>query len=192
MQTIVLASSSPYRRQLLEKLQLPFSHYSPQIDETPLNHESPKQLVTRLAIKKAKAVSHTFPDSLIIGSDQVACLNGTPLGKPGSHQQAIAQLESFSGQCVEFLTSLCLLNTESQQQQVTVERYRVYFRQLNFNQIERYIIKEQPFDCAGSFKSEGLGISLFQKLEGNDPNTLVGLPLIKLVSMLAKEGIEIP
>lgn len=192
MQPILLASSSIYRQQLLQTLGLEFSHQSPNIDETALVGESAKQLTARLAQEKAQTFVRSHPSHLIIASDQAATLNNSILNKPGSHQNAIAQLESCSGETVTFYTSLCLLNTHNQRQQLSVESYTVKFRALNYQQIERYICKEQPYDCAGSFKMEGLGISLFEKINGDDPNTLIGLPLIRLVEMLGNEGIEIP
>ena len=192
MPSLILASSSTYRRELLSKLGLDFSHHSPEIDETPKPDEAPETLATRLALEKAQAIAGIYPASLIIGSDQVASLKGTQLHKPGSHQQAVAQLESCSGQSVDFFTSICLLNSQTGKHQLTVEKYQVQFRQLSHEQIDRYICAEQPYDCAGSFKMEGLGISLFTKIEGDDPNTLIGLPLIRLVDMLDNEGVQIP
>lgn len=192
MQPLILASSSIYRRELLAKLNIDFNHHSPEIDETPKPNETPRQLSARLATEKAKALAPQYPQSLIIGSDQVASLNGQQLCKPGNHQQAIKQLELCSGQNVEFHTSLCLLNSSTGEQQVSVERYTVCFRKLTTTQIERYLKAEQPYDCAGSFKMEGLGICLFTSIKGEDPNTLIGLPLIRLVEMLDNEGIHIP
>jgi len=188
---LVLASTSPYRRELLGRLGLPFETASPNIDETVSPDETPEQLVRRLAESKARAVAFDFPDSLIIGSDQVAVLNGHILGKPGNHDKAVAQLRNASGNKVIFLTGLCLLNTSTNHCQVTAEEYAVVFRQLSESQIESYLRREQPYDCAGSFKSEGLGITLFEKMEGNDPNSLVGLPLIELINMLAVEEIDL-
>lgn len=191
MQQIVLASGSPYRRQLLDKLGLPYDWGTPNIDETPKDEE-PDELVRRLAFEKAKALAKDFPDALIIGSDQVALLDGKILGKPGSHVIAHEQLSMASGKQVTFLTGLCLLNTTSAHAQICCETYRVFFRSLTAAQIDSYLEREQPYDCAGSFKAEGLGICLFTKLEGDDPNTLIGLPLITLIDMLNKEGINIP
>ena len=189
-QRLILASSSLYRRQILQKLGIEFEWTSPDIDETPHPRETPEQLVQRLAESKARAVSATHPNHLIIGSDQVATLQGQIIGKPGSHAAALAQLESFSGKTVLFLTGLCLLNSATGKAQLTVEEYSVKFRALSSTQLNNYLDKEQPYDCAGSFKSEGLGICLFDKLSGDDPNTLVGLPLIVLTEMLAKEGVD--
>lgn len=190
MPKLLLASSSPYRRQLLQKLALPFSCQSPNIDETPLPGEAPQQLVERLAIAKAQALAAAHPEHLIIGSDQVASFNGKILGKPGGFSQAYQQLAQCSGQTVRFYTGLCLLNTAQQRQQSSIETYQVHFRLLSEQQIQNYLEREQPYDCAGSFKCEGLGISLFESLSGQDPNTLVGLPLIALIRMLNKEGID--
>lgn len=189
---LVLASTSPFRKALLEKLGLLFSTAAPDIDESAKQGESPQSLVCRLAEEKALAVATDFPDSLIIGSDQVACIDGDILGKPGNRERAIEQLRRASGKHVTFHTGLCLLNSASGQQQSLCEPFHVHFRVLEQQQIERYLDAEEPYNCAGSFKSEGLGIALFEHLEGNDPNTLIGLPLIRLVSMLAKEGVTVP
>lgn len=186
--SLVLASSSRYRRQLLQKLGIEFIWASPDIDETPGNHEPPEQLALRLAQQKATALATTFPEHLIIGSDQIATLNNQIIGKPHTHEAAANQLKSFSGREVVFLTSLCLHNSKTLHSQLALDKYTVKFRQLSEEQIERYLRKEEPYDCAGSFKSEGMGICLFEKMEGKDPNTLIGLPLIELVSMLINEG----
>ena len=185
---ILLASSSPYRKSLLEKLQLPFSCASPNIDETPLKGESAKALTERLSIEKARALSQNFPNHLIIASDQAAQLNNTILGKPGSTDRAIEQLSACSGQTVTFFTSLTLLNTSTNNIQTDCVPFTVTFRELSQQSIEYYIKKEEPLDCAGSFKCEGLGITLFTRMEGEDPNSLIGLPLIRLTDMLTKEG----
>ncbi|WP_457669081.1 Maf family protein [Thiolapillus sp.] len=192
MQELVLGSTSPFRHELLEKLGLPFSTAAPDVDESHREGESPRELVMRLAQAKARAVADDHPAALIIGSDQVACVDEQILGKPGSREKAIAQLESMSGKTICFHTGLCLYNAATNKVQVVCDDFRVHFRKLGHEQIVRYVDKEEPFNCAGSFKSEGLGITLFRKLEGNDPNSLVGLPLIRLVSMLEKEGIELP
>lgn len=189
---IVLASTSPFRREILAKLGIPFETAAPDTDETPLADEHPEALVKRLAELKARAVATYYPDALIIGSDQVACVDGDVLGKPGNRKNAVAQLEKTAGKTVTFYTGLCLYNASSRIAQVTCDPFKVHFRELSTAQIERYIEKEQPLNCAGSFKSEGLGITLFRSLEGDDPNTLIGLPLIQLVQMLEKEGIELP
>lgn len=190
MLPLVLASSSPYRAQLLSKLGLAFTQDSPNIDESTLTKEEPHALVERLAIEKAQALSNSHPASLIIGSDQVAHFQGEIIGKPGNHPQAAEQLRQFSGHTVEFCTGICLLNSQTQQWQSEVSRFKVHFHKLSAAQIDGYLKQEQPYDCAGSFKSEGLGIALFSRLEGDDPNSLVGLPLIKLVEMLNNEGID--
>ncbi|WP_372739563.1 nucleoside triphosphate pyrophosphatase [Neptunomonas sp.] len=190
MQPLVLASGSPYRRALLDKLQLPYRCHSPNIDESRLPGETPHHLVMRLAEEKARAVAIKHPGSIIIGSDQVAVLNEHVMGKPGSKEKAIQQLQQASGKRVTFLTGLSVIDTRNTTIQTEVIPYHVYFRLLNRKMIENYIDKESPLDCAGSFKSEGLGIALFEKLEGDDPNALVGLPLICLTSMLAKCGIS--
>ncbi|RTZ73257.1 MAG: septum formation inhibitor Maf [Gammaproteobacteria bacterium] len=192
MLPLVLASTSPYRAQLLEKLGLPFETASPEVDERRHEHESPVELVRRLAEAKARAVRERFPAALIIGSDQVACVEEEILGKPGSEEKAIAQLLRMRGRRVTFHTGLCLFNSAEDRVLVSCEDYHVHFRELNKHQVRRYVEKEQPFDCAGSFKSEGYGITLFSRLEGDDPNSLVGLPLIRLVEMLGVEGIELP
>lgn len=189
---LVLASTSPFRREILQKLGLPFNATPPYVDETMLDGESAEALVSRLAESKARAVAEDWPNSLIIGSDQVACVDGEILGKPGNRQNAVQQLLQAAGKTVTFYTGLCLFNSGSQQAQVSCEQFKVFFRQLNELQIGRYLDHEQPFNCAGSFKSEGMGITLFSKLEGDDPNTLIGLPLIRLVEMLDNEGLELP
>jgi septum formation protein len=192
MQSLVLASTSPFRQALLGKLNLPFVTASPDIDESARPGESPRELVTRLAEEKARAVAHLHPDSLIIGSDQVACINDRILGKPGSRENAVNQLRAVSGSCVAFYTGLCLLDARNGECQLVCEPFHVHFRQLTGEMIERYLTAEEPYNCAGSFKSEGLGIALFERLEGEDPNALIGLPLIRLVGMLARAGIAVP
>ena len=191
MPELILASSSPYRRLLLEKLQLKFRCASPEVNETPLPNETAKQLVTRLAESKARALQLRFPEALILGSDQVCCLGDRQLGKPGGRDQAIEQLSYLQGQKVSFLTGLCLLNAATNQAHTLVDEFRVHFRSLTPEQIAAYVDREQPWDCAGSFKSEGLGIALFNKLEGDDPNSLIGLPLIRLSELLRQQGIEV-
>lgn len=189
---LILASTSPFRKSLLDRLGLPFNTASPQVDESSEPGEAPEELVQRLACLKADAVAADHPDSLIIGSDQVACIDGKILGKPGNRENAIAQLGEASGRAVIFYTGLCLLNTRNREKQVVCEPFTVHFRTLSPSVIERYVDREQPFGCAGSFKSEGLGIVLFRRLEGEDPNSLIGLPLIRLVDFLGKEGVELP
>jgi septum formation protein len=189
---IVLASTSIYRKMLLEKLAFNFETGSPDIDESPLENESPVQLVKRLSYEKAKALSSEFPNALIIGSDQVACINEEILGKPGNYENAMNQLLKASGKSVVFYTGLTLWNSTTGKAQTICEPFYVHFRKLNENQIGRYLKHEEPYNCAGSFKSEGFGISLFEKLEGDDPNSLIGLPLIQLIKMLDNEGVCIP
>ncbi|NQZ54600.1 MAG: septum formation inhibitor Maf [Piscirickettsiaceae bacterium] len=191
MQQLILGSSSPFRAELLAKLGLPFIAVSPDIDESPLINEQAHQLVQRLSEQKAQAIAVQHPDALIIGSDQVAVLEGTILGKPGNHDNAIKQLMAASGKTVQFLTGLTLLNSNTGKIQSLVEPFEVSFKTLSLQQIEYYLQQEQPYQCAGSFKSEGFGISLFAKLNGDDPNSLIGLPLIKLVQLLAAEGIDV-
>jgi len=192
MLELVLGSSSPFRKELLDKLGLPFSTAAPDADETRHKGEKPTDLVMRLSEAKAKAVADSHPEALIIGSDQVACVDEQILGKPDNRENAIAQLGAMAGKTITFYTGLCLLNSKTNRSQVLCEPFHVHFRQLSNAQIERYVDREQPFNCAGSFKSEGLGITLFRRLEGDDPNTLVGLPLIRLVEMLDKEGVVLP
>ena len=188
---LLLASSSPYRRDLLKRLGLPFESASPEIDESPVNNESAEHLVTRLARSKAEALATAWPDHWIIGSDQVACLeDGTLLNKPGNHERATEQLLRSSGRRVSFLTGLALLDASSGELQTHCERFHAHFRSLSPEEIENYLHTEQPYDCAGSFKVEGLGIALFSQLEGRDPNSLVGLPLIALNGMLRQWGLN--
>ncbi|PSV32441.1 MULTISPECIES: nucleoside triphosphate pyrophosphatase [unclassified Photobacterium] len=190
-QPLLLASTSPYRKMLLEKLAIPFETASPETDETALATESAQELVCRLAQLKAKACASTYPDSLIIGSDQVCVIDGKILGKPHTEENACKQLQAASGKTITFYTGLCVYNAKTQSTQVICEPFHVHFKTLTPQQIENYVRKEQPLYCAGSFKSEGLGIALFDKLEGRDPNTLVGLPLIALTEMLANEGVSV-
>lgn len=192
MQPLVLGSTSPFRRELLGRLGVSFLTDSPEIDETNLPGESPEALVARLAEAKARAVGRRHGDALVIGSDQVACIDGNIVGKPGNRENAIRQLADAAGKSVCFHTGLSLFNSASGRAQTLVEPYTVHFRELSRSEIERYVDREQPFNCAGSFKSEGYGITLFSQLEGRDPNTLIGLPLIALVEMLRNEGIDLP
>ncbi|WP_152562805.1 MULTISPECIES: nucleoside triphosphate pyrophosphatase [unclassified Serratia (in: enterobacteria)] len=190
MQRILLASTSTYRKVLLEKLRLPFICAAPQVDETPLSGEGAEALVLRLATAKAQALSIAYPDHLIIGSDQVCVINGTITGKPHTAENARDQLHQASGQKVTFYTGLALYNSRSNHLQALCEPFHVHFRSLTDAEIAAYVQLEQPLNCAGSFKSEGLGIALFERLEGRDPNALVGLPLIALLEMLRVEGIN--
>ncbi|ESQ17029.1 MAG TPA: septum formation inhibitor Maf [Chromatiaceae bacterium] len=188
---LILASTSPFRRELLQRLGLAFGVASPNVEEQPFAAESAQALVLRLAEAKARAVAADYPDALIIGSDQVASIGGSLLGKPGNRECAIRQLEQSSGRTVLFRTGLCLLDAASDRMQIHCEPYKVHFRTLTRQQIEAYVDREQPFGCAGSFQSEGLGITLFKRLEGDDPNALIGLPLIRLIDMLASLGIDV-
>ncbi|MEE3650262.1 MULTISPECIES: Maf family protein [unclassified Brenneria] len=190
MYQIVLASTSPYRKALLEKLNIPFICASPDIDETPHCDEDVITLVTRLAESKARALSARYPHHLIIGGDQVCVLGNDITGKPHNKANAVWQLQRASGRRVSFFTGLALFNSAQRRMQSLVEPFDVHFRQLTDAEINGYLEKEQPWNCAGSFKSEGLGIALFDRLSGRDPNTLVGLPLIALTQMLQKEGIN--
>lgn len=191
MSQIVLASTSPYRKSLLAKLGLPFQCANPDIDETPRPQESALALVERLAREKAQALATCYPSHLIIGGDQVCVLNGVITGKPLIPENAAQQLRQASGNCVTFYTGLALLNSTSGVLQSLVEPFDVHFRALSEAEIAAYLAREQPWLCAGSFKSEGLGITLFDKLSGRDPNTLVGLPLIALCDMLRGEGVNL-
>lgn len=191
MKSLILGSSSPFRAALLSKLGLPFESIAADIDETAHENESADQLVQRLSRQKAQKIAITYPNALIIGSDQVAVLNNQILGKPGNHENAVKQLKACSGKTVRFLTGLSLLNSQTKHCQTIIEPFDVIFRELSPQQITFYLQQEQPYDCAGSFKSEGFGISLFKKLAGDDPNSLIGLPLIRLVEMLLVEGIDV-
>ena len=183
--SLLLASSSPYRRELLARLGITFTSASPDIDETPGSGETAEQLARRLAESKARALANEYPEHWIIGSDQVACLpDGTLLSKPGNHAEAVKQLRQSSGQTVLFLTGLTLLDAGSGRSQTHCEPFEVRFRDLTSAEIETYLLREQPYDCAGSFRMEGLGITLFRGMEGRDPNSLIGLPLIALTDML--------
>jgi septum formation protein len=188
---IVLASTSPFRRELLSRLALAFEIASPDIDESRRSPESASDMVRRLSEAKARAGAPAR-QTLVIGSDQVATLGDEVLGKPGTHERAAAQLRRLSGHSVTFLTGLCLLNTATDEAQVDVISFRVHFRKLDDEQIERYLCHDRPYNCAGSFKSEGLGITLFERMEGDDPTALIGLPLIRLTDMLAREGVVLP
>ena len=185
---LVLASTSPFRRQLLDRLQLAYATDAPDIDESPLPNEVIDQMVVRLAIAKAQAVAARHPQALIIGSDQSAEIEGDKLSKPGGYDNAFRQLRRASGKRVVFHTGLCLLNSSTHDIQTACVPYTVVFRSLSDAQIDTY---EQPWNCAGSFKSEALGIALFERFEGEDPNALIGLPLIKLVAMLEKAGMPV-
>lgn len=189
---IILASSSPYRRTLLERLRLPFETCSPDIDERRQADEPVEQLVSRLATTKALAVADRYPDALIIGSDQVAALGESVLGKPGNRQNAIKQLQMMRSSRVDFVTGLCLINSRTGRRQTAIVHFRAVFRNYSDSEIERYLDLDLPFDCAGSFKSEQLGIALLERMEGEDPSALMGLPLIELARMLRQESVAVP
>ena len=188
---LVLASTSPFRKELLQRLAIPFETAAPDVDESPRADDTPAALVRRLSGAKARAIGK-LRQGLIIGSDQVATTGNDILGKPGTHPRAIEQLRYLSGRLVTFHTGLCLLNSVTDEVQLDVIPYKVQFRQLEEGQIERYLQADQPYNCAGSFKSEGLGITLFERMDGDDPSALIGLPLIRLTSMLAAAGVALP
>lgn len=190
-QIIILASSSIFRRELLQKLQLPFSCISPNVDEAILKNEKPYETALRLAQEKARKIGSEYQHALIIGCDQVATLDGEQLGKPLNHSNAAKQLQLMRGREVTFHSAICLFNAATGNMQTEVVPYLVRFRQLTDAQIENYLTKEQPYHCAGSAKSEGLGVALIESMVGNDPNALIGLPLIKLISMLNNEGVSV-
>jgi septum formation protein len=190
-QTLILASSSEFRSVLLLKLQIPFSCISPRVDETPLENEKPNETALRLAQVKARKIGADYPHALVIGCDQVATLDGEQLGKPLNHSNAIKQLKTMRGREVTFHSALCLYNAATGNMQAEVVPYIVRFRKLSDEQIESYLNKEQPYQCAGSAKSEGLGIALIESMIGEDPNALIGLPLIKLIDMLQNENISV-
>jgi septum formation protein len=192
MRNIVLASTSAYRRMLLERLHLPFETARPEVDETPLSGESPPATANRLAVAKARAVAASWPDALVIGSDQVAHMDAEVFGKPGTVERAIEQLRRMSGRTVVFHTALAVIDTRSGRIQTDSVPTEVRFRTLSEAEIVRYVEKERPLDCAGSAKSEGLGITLLDALSGDDPTALIGLPLIALSRMLRAEGVELP
>ena len=187
---IVLASTSPYRRALLERLGLEFDVLDPQVEETPSAGESAQSLVARLAADKARSVARCRPHSLIIGADQVAVLGGRIVGKPADHDENVRQLSDAAGRCVEFLTGVCLLNASTGAQHTDVVAYRVRFRFLSTEQIDAYVRRERAYDCAGGFRCEGLGAALLAEMGGEDPTALIGLPLITLVTMLHAEGVD--
>ena len=189
---IILASTSPFRRQLLERLELPFITQSPDVEEERIKGESPTDMVQRLALAKAQAVARTRESGLVIGSDQCAVLDDRILGKPGDAVRAFEQLKDSSGRTVIFHTGLCLLNAANGRYQLEDVLFEVRFRQLSDQQIRNYLAREKPYNCAGSFKSEALGITLFEAMKGDDPTALIGLPLMRLTDMLAVEGVQLP
>jgi septum formation protein len=188
---LILGSTSRYRRELLQRLQTPFEVLTPDVDETPLPGEKPSVLAIRLALAKAHAVSSAAPDAVVIGSDQVADLHGQPLGKPGTHERAVAQLRQMRGQTVIFQTAVAVVCKESGFEQSSLAAVKVTFRDLTDDEIESYLHAEQPYDCAGSAKSEGLGIALLSSIESDDPTALVGLPLIRTCNMIRAAGIAL-
>ena len=189
--SLVLGSTSRYRRELLQRLQIPFEVAAPDVDETPHADETPCALAQRLALAKAMAVARLFPHAVVIGSDQVADLKGTPLGKPGTHEKAVAQLRQMRGQTVVFQTAVSVVCLESGFEQNSLAAVNVTFRDLTDAEIENYLRAEQPYDCAGSAKSEGLGIALLASIDSDDPTALVGLPLIRTCQMIRAAGIPL-
>lgn len=190
-QKLILASTSPYRRELLARLGLPFEVANPQTDESALPNETPKALALRLSEAKARAVAESYPDALIIGSDQVATVGGQVYGKPGTHERAVEQLRALSGKTVNFFTGLCLFNAQTGKSDVRGIPTLVTFRELSDAEIDNYLRREPAYNCAGSAKSEGLGIALLQSMKGDDPNALIGLPLIALCDMLRQQGMAV-
>jgi len=188
---IVLGSSSPYRRELLSRLKVPFDVDLPDVDEAPLAGETPRDIAWRLAIEKARAVANKHPDAAVIGSDQVADLDGEPLGKPGTHERAVEQLRKMRGRVVTFQTAVAVVCLDVGFEQVDLAPVRVTFRDLGDAEIEAYLRAEKPYDCAGSARSEGLGIALLDKIENDDPSALVGLPLIRTARMLRAAGVRL-
>jgi len=188
---LILASTSPYRRELLERLRLPFTVHAPDTDETPQPGELPAALACRLALAKAHAVAQQHPAAVVIGSDQVADLDGTPIGKPGTHARAVAQLRLMSGRTVVFQTAVAVVCIASGFAEQALAAVRVQFRDLSDAEIERYLQAEKPYDCAGSAKSEGLGISLLTAIESDDPTALIGLPLMRTCALLRRAGIDV-
>jgi septum formation protein len=191
MRTIILGSSSPYRRQLLERLKIPFTVDPPNIDETPLYNENPKDMVIRLTLEKAKSVAIRNKDALIISSDQCAVLNNKSIGKPKNYENAFSQLQMLSGEKIEYITGLCLYDSKNGNYQEDVKKCIVQYKKLSKETIKQYLEKEQPYNCAGSLKSEGLGIALLNSIESLDTTSLMGLPLIRLIEMLKKFNVEV-
>ena len=185
---LIVGSSSRYRRELLQRLRLPFDVHAPDVDETPLPDEAPADLAGRLALAKARVVAALYPDAVVIGADQVADLNGLPLGKPGTHERAVAQLRQMRGQSVVFQTAVAVACAATGFEQMLLAPVRVQFRELEDTEIEAYLQAEQPYDCAGSAKSEGLGIALLERIDNDDPSALVGLPLIRTCDLLRAAG----
>jgi septum formation protein len=188
---LILGSTSRYRRELLQRLRVPFDVVSPDVDETPLPGEAPQALATRLALAKAKAVAALHPNAVVIGSDQVADLNGDPLGKPGTHERAVVQLQRMRGQTVIFQTAVSVVCQASGFEQTELAQIKVRFRELSDAEIEAYLRAEEPYDCAGSAKSEGLGIALLDAIDNDDPTALIGLPMIRTARLLRAAGIDL-
>ena len=188
---LILGSTSRYRRELLQRLRVPFDVVSPDVDETPLPGETPQALATRLALAKAKAVAALYPNAVVIGSDQVADLNGEPLGKPGTHERAVVQLQRMRGQTVIFQTAVSVVCQASSFEQTELAQIKVRFRDLSDAEIEAYLRAEEPYDCAGSAKSEGLGIALLDAIDNDDPTALIGLPMIRTARLLRVAGIDL-
>jgi len=188
---VILGSTSRYRAELMGRLRLPFEQAAPDVDETPQPGEAPEALARRLALAKARDVARRFPQAVVIGSDQVADLAGTPLGKPGTHERAVAQLRAMRGQTVVFQTALAVVCLATGFEQADLAAVRVVFRDLGDDEIERYLRAEQPYDCAGSAKSEGLGIALLERIDNDDPTALVGLPLIRTCRLLRAAGVQL-
>lgn len=187
---LILASTSRYRRELLERLRLPFQTVSPQVDETPLPDEAPAALALRLALAKAQAVAALHPEAVVIGSDQVADVGGQPVGKPGNHERAVAQLRSMSGRCIVFQTAVAVVRAVTGFAEVQLAPVSVQFRDLSDADIAHYLALEQPYDCAGSAKCETLGIALLERIESDDPTALIGLPLIRTAAMMRRAGLD--
>lgn len=188
---LVLASSSEYRKALLEKLHLSFICATPIIDETAQANETAKEQALRLATQKAHALASAYSKHIIIAADQVAMLGNSQLHKPSNQENAIKQLQKSSGKCIKFYTGICVLDTTTMNYKIDIDICSVYFKKLSANEIKNYVLLEQPYNCAGSFKSEGLGITLFKRIESDDPNALIGLPLIKLIGLLEKFNISV-
>ncbi len=188
---LILGSTSRYRRELLQRLRVPFEVVSPDVDETPLANEAPQALATRLALAKAQAVAALHPNAVVIGSDQVADLNGEPLGKPGTHERAVLQLQRMRGQTVVFQTAVSVVCQASGFEQTELAQIKVRFRELSDAEIEAYLRAEEPYDCAGSAKSEGLGIALLDAIDNDDPTALIGLPMIRTARLLRAAGIDL-
>lgn len=189
--SLILASSSPFRQELLSRLHLPFEAIAPDIDESRLPGENASNYVQRLSVEKAREITKTHPQAIVIGSDQCALIDGEILGKPGSHENALQQLKNAQGQEVIFYTGLCVMRQSAPLELIDCIEFRVGFRNLSDQQLENYLIAEKPYNCAGSFKSEAYGITLFSHMSGDDPTALIGLPLIRLTSMLEQAGIKV-